>query len=378
MALPTENDAEGGEASIFFAKDKVSGKDVAIRLLQHSFTDGLAAKRAVRELIIMKNCKHDNIIKLLNYFVFNDVGTPKLAMVMPKEKCTLHRFTKNDVIRKDDRYMYFVQSIIYNTLCGVEYLHTRGIIHRDLSMNNIMTDEYGFAKIIDFGLSREPSANRDNTKGQATVHYRAPELYLNDYDEKVDIWSVGCIFVEVLTFKKYLRQRSEFQNDYQYCLGALLRYHKENENFIKAYENCFKEQGYFLKRLKSESVMVTTLREEFPMEKLRPDYEQNGFCAKKEDAMALIEKLLQFEPDNRPSASEALKCDFFRKVQHPEPASSERLGDIPECKAIFDKLREISRSLQSDEAQSQRYFTLLEECVADVKDKKLFDHYSIN
>jgi len=98
----------------------------------------------------------------------------------------------------------FVKSIMYQILKGVEFLHSRKVLHRDLKPQNILIDEKLRVKIADFGLSRTYSIPiRQYTKEVLTLWYRAPELILgiNEYSTGIDMWSVGCIFAE-LFFKK--------------------------------------------------------------------------------------------------------------------------------------------------------------------------------
>lgn len=131
-------------------------------------------------------------------------------------------------------------SFIYKLLCNVKYMHSAGLIHRDIKTKNILVDNKGFSpKICDFGLARanpnkdlnqdlafgsdmteeelneqkrrvsknltEKKSQKTNRKRQlsphvVTRHYRSPEviLYEADYDSKVDMWSVGCILAEML------------------------------------------------------------------------------------------------------------------------------------------------------------------------------------
>lgn len=84
---------------------------------------------------------------------------------------------------------------------GMKYLHSKDIIHRDIKSCNILVNRQGIVKIADFGLSRQ--LIRDSlcyTTNVVTRWYRAPELLLGErrYDEKIDIWSIGCVLFELL------------------------------------------------------------------------------------------------------------------------------------------------------------------------------------
>ncbi|GME83234.1 unnamed protein product [[Candida] boidinii] len=101
---------------------------------------------------------------------------------------------------------YHIQSFLYQILCGVLYIHSADVIHRDLKPGNILINSQGVLKICDFGLARGINSDymKHNHKSSlitnyvATRWYRAPELMLckRSYGKEVDMWAVGCIFVE--------------------------------------------------------------------------------------------------------------------------------------------------------------------------------------
>lgn len=84
---------------------------------------------------------------------------------------------------------------------AMKYLHLRDIIHRDLKSSNILYTNQGVLKVCDFGLGRKYVGERTKyTPTVVTLWYRAPEILLgNDkYSKQIDMWSVGCIFAELL------------------------------------------------------------------------------------------------------------------------------------------------------------------------------------
>ena len=97
-------------------------------------------------------------------------------------------------------------------LRGVAYLHANWIFHRDLKTSNLLLTKKGTLKICDFGLARSYSKPlRPYTPVVVTLWYRAPELLLNapSYSPAIDMWSVGCIFAEILLNEPLFPGRTE-------------------------------------------------------------------------------------------------------------------------------------------------------------------------
>lgn len=92
-----------------------------------------------------------------------------------------------------------LQYFLYQILRGLKYIHSANVIHRDLKPSNLLLNANCDLKICDFGLARPTAENECMTEYVVTRWYRAPELLLNsDYTAAIDIWSVGCIFLELM------------------------------------------------------------------------------------------------------------------------------------------------------------------------------------
>lgn len=106
-----------------------------------------------------------------------------------------------------------LKSLSHQMLLGLAYLHHKGIIHRDLKASNILVNSVGQLKLADFGLARfyHKRHQADYTNRVITLWYRPPELLLGAtvYGPEVDVWSVGCIFLELFVKKPIFQGNDE-------------------------------------------------------------------------------------------------------------------------------------------------------------------------
>lgn len=108
----------------------------------------------------------------------------------------LHQIIRSAQPLSDEHCQYF----IYQILRGLKYVHSANVLHRDLKPSNLLLNANCDLKICDFGLARTASERAFMTEYVVTRWYRAPELLLSceDYTSAIDVWSVGCIFAELL------------------------------------------------------------------------------------------------------------------------------------------------------------------------------------
>ncbi|KAL3334179.1 hypothetical protein AABB24_030769 [Solanum stoloniferum] len=111
----------------------------------------------------------------------------------------LHQIIRSNQGLSEDHCQYFM----YQLLRGLKYIHSAHVIHRDLKPSNLLLNANCDLKICDFGLARPNLENENMTEYVVTRWYRAPELLLNssDYTAAIDVWSVGCIFMELMNRK---------------------------------------------------------------------------------------------------------------------------------------------------------------------------------
>uniref|UniRef100_A0A7E4VIK4 Protein kinase domain-containing protein n=1 Tax=Panagrellus redivivus TaxID=6233 RepID=A0A7E4VIK4_PANRE len=360
---------EGGEAHVYLAVDRTTNQQVAVRILKHSLEDGFAAKRAVREVLFMKHCKHDNIINLLDVFVTSISLKPALAIVMPKKQYSLRYFNdpSNRKTWADDYLLLRVCNIIYCILSGIEYLHLNGIKHRDLSLNNIMVDDTCNATIIDFGLCRGPAQNAKITEGPTTLGYRAPEAYTSNYTQKVDLWSIGCIFYELITGEMYLRPTIKSTDVHETQLLTMISQYKSDETFIDMFKTVVSPGRHSL----LEAARPTTLRRTFEL--IRWPEDQSG-GATRDNAIDLLENLLKFNPNERCTASEALVSPFFADYGHKTTVPETKIIDLPYCRDVFKALDDIGNDINP--TNDQKFINVLKQVLVDyeVQERQICIH----
>ena len=161
----------------------------------------LAARRTLREISLISQLDHENVLGLLDLSCSGGGAADfdHLYLVTPLMDADLHRVIRSPQPLTEQHVQFFM----WQLLRGLEHLHACAVVHRDLKPANLLVNANCDLKITDFGLSRgvNPSDCLDFlTEYVVTRWYRAPEIVLSSetYTKAVDVWSVGCIFGELL------------------------------------------------------------------------------------------------------------------------------------------------------------------------------------
>ncbi|VDK57242.1 unnamed protein product [Anisakis simplex] len=191
---------EGQFANVYKAKDTETGDFVAIKKIKlgsrHEVMDGVN-RTALREIKLLQELHHDNIIGLLDVIGHKT----NIQLVFDFMETDLEHIVKDNLIILMPEH---IKNMVLQMLLGLEYLHLQWVLHRffqDLKPNNLLINNRGRIKIADFGLARFfGSPNRNYTHQVVTRWYRAPELIYaaRSYGVGVDMWAVGCIIAELL------------------------------------------------------------------------------------------------------------------------------------------------------------------------------------
>ncbi|MEN2498054.1 MAG: Mitogen-activated protein kinase 10 [Marteilia pararefringens] len=176
---------------------------MAIKYLYAPFRSTFIASRALRELSILRALDHPNLIKIHYAYCVANKDDDLWQIYL----CTELAHTNLKNLKKKTLTHSYFSYIIYQIVCGLLHMHDHHIIHRDLKPANIVIYTNCHVKILDFGLSRTTDIKM--TPYVVTRYYRAPEIIFGmEYNEKVDLWSVGCILGELLIDKILLCGKS--------------------------------------------------------------------------------------------------------------------------------------------------------------------------
>lgn len=202
----------GAFGVVWAVTDPRDGKRVALKKMPNVFQNLISAKRVYRELRMLSHFKHDNVLQSL------DILQPphldffqEIYVVTELMQSDLHKIIVSPQPLTSDHVKVF----LYQLLRGVKYLHSVRVLHRDIKPGNLLVNSNCVLKICDFGLARieEPDESRHMTQEVVTQYYRAPEILMGTkhYSTGVDIWSVGCIFAELLSRRILFQAQSPIQ-----------------------------------------------------------------------------------------------------------------------------------------------------------------------
>ncbi|CAH1800382.1 unnamed protein product [Owenia fusiformis] len=202
----------GAFGVVWSVTDPRDGKRVALKKMPNVFQNLISAKRVYRELKMLSHFKHDNVLLALDILQPPQIDFfQEIYVITELMQSDLHKIIVSPQPLTSDHVKVF----LYQIMRGLKYLHSARVLHRDIKPGNLLVNSNCVLKICDFGLARidEPDDNRHMTQEVVTQYYRAPEILMGTkhYGSAIDIWSVGCIFAELLGRRILFQAQSPIQ-----------------------------------------------------------------------------------------------------------------------------------------------------------------------
>lgn len=276
---------EGTYATVYKGRNRQLGTLVALKEINLDSEEGTPST-AIREISLMKELKHENIVTL--YDVIHTEN--KLTLVFEFMDRDLKKYMDTHGYKNGALEPEVVRSFMYQLLKGITFCHDNRVLHRDLKPQNLLINDKGELKLGDFGLARAFGIPVNTFSNEVvTLWYRAPDVLLGsrNYSTSIDMWSAGCILAEMFSGKPLFPGSS-------------------NEDQL----------------LKIFRIMGTPTERTWPGVSNYPNYRSNFSMFIPQDlrvlipnidsvALNLLQGLLQMRPEMRLSARQALSHPWF-------------------------------------------------------------------
>ncbi|KAJ4485524.1 Pkinase-domain-containing protein [Lentinula aciculospora] len=277
---------EGTYATVYKGRSRTTNEIVALKEIHLDAEEGTPST-AIREISLMKELKHVNIVRL------HDVIHTETKLVL------IFEFCEQDLKKYMDQHgergaldPNTVRSFMYQLLKGTAFCHENQVLHRDLKPQNLLINRKGELKLGDFGLARAFGVPVNTFSNEVvTLWYRAPDVLLGSrtYSTSIDVWSCGCIFAEMISGLPLFRGRDN--NDQLLHIMRIIG---------------TPSQQTFDKMAKESPEIQIKQYPRYPKQDLRSVVPKASA-----HAIDLLERLLKFDPAERISAAEALSHPYF-------------------------------------------------------------------
>jgi serine/threonine protein kinase len=278
-----EKIGEGTYGVVYKARDNIGGEIIALKKIRLDAEDEGVPSTAIREISLLKELQHTNIVRLKDVVHAEN----KLYLVFEFLDQDLKKYMDSTPNGLESRT---IKSYLYQICRGISFCHAHRVLHRDLKPQNLLIDRNGSLKLADFGLARAFGIPvRTYTHEVVTLWYRAPEILLGSqhYSIPVDIWSIGCIFAEMVTRHPLIPGDSEIDELFRIfrTLGTPTNATWPGVEELKDFKSSFPKWS------------------PKPMNEIVPNMDPAG--------ADLLQKMLVYEPSRRITAKQALTHPYF-------------------------------------------------------------------
>jgi len=284
---------EGTYAVVYKGVNRQTNETVALKEIHLDAEEG-APSTAIREISLMKELRHVNIVRLYDVIHTENM----LMLVFEYMDQDLKRYMDSRG-QKGSLDTPTIKSFMYQLIRGIAHCHENRVLHRDLKPQNLLINKKGQLKLADFGLARAFGIPVNTFSNEVvTLWYRAPDVLLGsrNYTTSIDIWSIGCIMAEMYSGRPLFPGRSNHDqlNRIFLVLGTPQERTWPGVSRLSEYNNVVRE-GVF--------------HQPQSLEALLPMIDQYG--------IHLLRRMLTYQPHLRISANDALNHVYFNDLpQH--------------------------------------------------------------
>ncbi|KAJ7785986.1 Pkinase-domain-containing protein [Mycena metata] len=324
---------EGSYGVVFRARDKQTGDIVALKKLKLDEEKNGFPITALREINALMACRHENVVGVREVVVGDTLTQVFVVMdFIEHDLKSLLTLMPTPFLQSE------IKTLMLQLLSAVGHCHSNWILHRDLKTSNLLMNNRGTIKVADFGLARrygDPVGVGGMTQLVVTLWYRAPEILLGatTYSTAVDMWSVGCIFAELILKEPLFQAKGDIE-----LLGMIFKL------LGAPTSNSWPEY--------STLPVAKTISLPSP----QPHQFRQKFQYLTSAGIDLLMSLLTYDPERRITAEEALQHPYF--IESPLPKHPDLFGSFPSAAAGEKRRKPFSPSAP---ARAADYKLLTEE-----------------